>query len=339
VDFAWVVPAIMEAPSLRVGLARAAPGICEAFGVDRVSIFVPQAGETLIALLQHGLPEQQMLRIPAAAGRSIAGYVIAHRRVVNVGDVYDNRELATFDPPITHMHATDERTGFRTRQVLAAPMVHDGKAVGMVQLLNRRGAGRFPALDEKALFGLCDLLAPVVAAGPALARRDPFVEGASEAMRRMLEVPLLKAQADGGLGADAPKAAANAREKLLAVYAEQFRQSKHLDPFLREPSPKEPWTAGDTEALEWVCRLAASGHADADRLLEGVVDMLGLIEGDFGLRMKALAHAYPKVARLLARQEARRGDCDAQALLQWARLGGLAGTSIAEVSEELERRR
>ena len=80
-DFARVVPAIMEAPSLRLGLARAAPGICEAFGVDRVSIFVPQAGETLIALLQHGLPEQQMLRIPAAAGRSIAGYVIAHRRV------------------------------------------------------------------------------------------------------------------------------------------------------------------------------------------------------------------------------------------------------------------
>lgn len=315
-DFSWLVPAIAEAANLRAGLAAAAPRICEQFGIERISVFVPQPGETLLALLQHGLPEQQMLRLPSSPGRSIAGYVIHHRRMVNIADVYDDAELASFRPPIVHMHAADDRTGYRTKQVLAAPLFHAAKVVGMAQLLNRRAPGPFGADDERALARLAAELAAAIAAGPALARRDPFVEGASEAMRELLEVPRLKANGDP--------------ERLLAIHRACFERCRHLDPFLREPPKGAPWTAGDVEALEWLCRLAASGHGEADRLLDRVLDQLLPMEGDLGLRVKALAHCHPRIAQWLARVEGERIDCDLTALLQWARLGGPAWARVVE---------
>ena len=55
----------------------------------------------------------RMIRIPA--DRGIVGEALTQRRTVNVVDAYEH---ARFD------RSVDARTGFRTRSVLAVPMLH-----------------------------------------------------------------------------------------------------------------------------------------------------------------------------------------------------------------------
>src|SRR5206468_1415255 len=42
----------------------------------------------------------------------------------------------------------DKKTGFRTQQILGMPMLHDGKPIGVIQLLNKKRGARFTKEDE-----------------------------------------------------------------------------------------------------------------------------------------------------------------------------------------------
>ncbi len=86
------------------------------------------AADELVSRIAAGLDE---LRVPAGAG--ICGATIASRRTINVPDAYAD---ARFNPDV------DRRTGFRTRNILSAPLfAYDGSLVGVLQVLNkRRGA-------------------------------------------------------------------------------------------------------------------------------------------------------------------------------------------------------
>jgi HD-GYP domain-containing protein (c-di-GMP phosphodiesterase class II) len=66
---------------------------------------------------------------------SIAGAAALMKKTINIGDV---REL-TEESPYRYDSASDERTGYRTRSVLAVPMINlYGEVQGVVQLLNKK---------------------------------------------------------------------------------------------------------------------------------------------------------------------------------------------------------
>ncbi|MHC5006600.1 MAG: GAF domain-containing protein, partial [Planctomycetota bacterium] len=68
------------------------------------------------------------IRMPADAG--LAGQCAKERRVLNIPDAYADHR---FNSDI------DRRTGFRTRSILAAPLLDlDGELIGVAQVLNRR---------------------------------------------------------------------------------------------------------------------------------------------------------------------------------------------------------
>jgi phosphoserine phosphatase len=76
------------------------------------------------------------IRIPAGTG--IVGTCARTREIINVPDCYADPR---FDP------STDRRTGYRTRCLLALPLIdHKGVLVGVMQLLNKRD-GSFDAAD------------------------------------------------------------------------------------------------------------------------------------------------------------------------------------------------
>ena len=87
------------------------------------------------------------IRVPIAE-RSIAGYVAATGKVVNIADAYDRAEIAKISPTLTFDSSWDKKTGFRTQQILAMPILHDGRALGVIQLLNKRKGPRFTRDDE-----------------------------------------------------------------------------------------------------------------------------------------------------------------------------------------------
>ncbi len=91
------------------------------------------------------------IRLPVS-DTSIAGYVALWRQPVNIADVYDARELVRISPTLQFDSSWDRKTGFRTAQVLCAPILHEGRTtVGVMQLLNRKGGGKFTADDEASV--------------------------------------------------------------------------------------------------------------------------------------------------------------------------------------------
>lgn len=85
-----------------------------------------------------GLPEQPpMIRIPSNKG--IAGAAASTRELVSIPDAYA-------DPRFNR--AIDLSTGFRTRNILAIPLIdHERNLVGVAQVLNKID-GSFDATDE-----------------------------------------------------------------------------------------------------------------------------------------------------------------------------------------------
>jgi signal transduction histidine kinase len=79
-------------------------------------------------------------RIPA--GKGIAGWVASTRQPLIVDDVsHDDR----------HYRTMMEGTSFTTHSILCVPMIARGEVIGVLQLLNKRGGGRFSESDQQDL--------------------------------------------------------------------------------------------------------------------------------------------------------------------------------------------
>jgi HD-GYP domain-containing protein (c-di-GMP phosphodiesterase class II) len=130
-------------------LARVVDEAARVAEADRCTLFIAdrERGE-LWSKVAHGAEE---IRIPLGAG--IAGAVAAGGAPVRIADAYADPR---FSP------AVDHDTGYRTRSILAVPMLNTrGEVVGVLQALNRRD-GAFGAEDEELLSALAGPAASAV---------------------------------------------------------------------------------------------------------------------------------------------------------------------------------
>jgi len=90
------------------------------------------------------------IRVPISA-KSVAGFVALTRQTVNIADAYDSSELRRLSPELHFDSSFDKRTGFRTTQILCMPILHEGKVLGVVQILNKKHGPRFTREDEASV--------------------------------------------------------------------------------------------------------------------------------------------------------------------------------------------
>ena len=70
---------------------------------------------------------------------NILGYCALHGKVLNVADAYEATAWATLSPQLHFDPAWDEQSTWRTRQLLAMPMLIERKyLMGVVLLINKR---------------------------------------------------------------------------------------------------------------------------------------------------------------------------------------------------------
>jgi GAF domain-containing protein len=161
-ELGWLEACIGKGPTIQAALHDAASRICSAFNADRITIYrATDGGSTLEAMVQSGLEGFGAVKVRIDSNRSLAGYVGAHREIVNIRNAYDDAELDPLQLKIKMFRAIDERTGYKTTQVLAAPILSaDGtRLLGVVEIFNRLDGRRFPKATEKDLQALCTLLA------------------------------------------------------------------------------------------------------------------------------------------------------------------------------------
>jgi phosphoserine phosphatase RsbU/P len=129
---------VIDLDSLLAVIVDKATEVMEA---ERASIFIHDEDEACLVNRVSGQLEKGAVRVPIGVG--IAGSIAETGATLNIPDAYEDPR---FNP------AFDLKTGFRTRSILGAPLLsHDGRLVGVIQLLNKRTGDGFTERDEALL--------------------------------------------------------------------------------------------------------------------------------------------------------------------------------------------
>jgi type II secretory ATPase GspE/PulE/Tfp pilus assembly ATPase PilB-like protein len=152
-------------------LRETSQDICAIFAADRLTIYLVNEDKTLIvSKVKTGLDSYEDLKLPFSLEYSIAGYVALNKRLVNIKDVYDIEELNTYDPPVYFLKDVDKSTGYKTKQMLAAPIfssVDSDEVTGVVQIINSKSGEPFPPAAEDGIVRLCKALTTAFQQGRA----------------------------------------------------------------------------------------------------------------------------------------------------------------------------
>jgi type II secretory ATPase GspE/PulE/Tfp pilus assembly ATPase PilB-like protein len=141
---------------IMLGLSR---DICELFKCDRMTLYAVSKDKSfIVSKVKTGLNTFSDLELPIST-QSIAGYVAHLKRIVRINDVYDEAELQRFDPPLNFLRAVDQKTGYRTKQMLVAPLLDKtNELMGVIQLINNRDGGNFSPMAEAGMKELGETL-------------------------------------------------------------------------------------------------------------------------------------------------------------------------------------
>jgi type II secretory ATPase GspE/PulE/Tfp pilus assembly ATPase PilB-like protein len=148
--------------------------ICTLFDADRLTLYmVADDRQSIVSKVKTGLNSFKDIRLPISE-QSIAGFVATTRKSINLRDVYDADELRQHSPKIQFLQEVDRRTGYRSKQMLVAPVLDsEGELLGVLQLINQKQDQPFSRLLEDGADELAQTLAVAFAQrrdGPLLSR-------------------------------------------------------------------------------------------------------------------------------------------------------------------------
>jgi len=149
-DLQDVTNRIHAAQNIKQILVDLKDGILNLFNAHSITIYVvDKARHEIYSMFLAGTQIKE-IRLPIS-NKSIAGFVANTGVTVNIADAYDDTELKKIDPELSFDHSWDKKSGYKTRQILAAPVHSNHQLMGVIQVLNRRfGKGKFTE-DEMGL--------------------------------------------------------------------------------------------------------------------------------------------------------------------------------------------
>ena len=127
------------------------------FSAERMTVYMIDGVKRELVSRFKSVHEIGEIRIPVSKA-SLAGYAALTHKMVNIGNVYDDNELTAIDPELRFDKSWDQKSAFRTRQTLVTPIVFQKYLMGVLQLINRDGGGRFQEEDEKAVADLAKII-------------------------------------------------------------------------------------------------------------------------------------------------------------------------------------
>jgi GAF domain-containing protein len=134
---------LLNLPELLQAIMQTASEMMEA---ETSSILVlDEDRQELVFAVATGEAGQNLgeLRVPADQG--IAGWVLKNGRAAIVNDVKKDRRFYA---------QIDRGSGFSTRSILAVPLSNRDRAIGVVEVINKKGGPGFTARDEETATAL-----------------------------------------------------------------------------------------------------------------------------------------------------------------------------------------
>jgi len=157
-----VTARIHETENLEQIMLEASQDICKLFNADRLTLYVVNEDQTsIVSKVKTGLNSSRDLKLPITP-QSIAGYVAFSQQLLNLPDVYDEEALKQIHPALTFLKEVDKRSGYRTRQMLVAPILEGNKLHGVLQVINNKNDQPFDELEVEGVTQLCKTLATAI---------------------------------------------------------------------------------------------------------------------------------------------------------------------------------
>jgi hypothetical protein len=136
--------------------------ICQLFEADRMTVYITSEDlSSIISKVKTGLNSFKDIKLPISES-SLAGFAALNKRHMNIKDVYDDGELKQYSPNLTFLKAVDQRTGYRSKQMLIAPILGGESGtdlMGVIQLINNLAGQPFSALHDEGMVELAKTLA------------------------------------------------------------------------------------------------------------------------------------------------------------------------------------
>ncbi|MER0215329.1 MAG: GspE/PulE family protein [Nitrosomonas sp.] len=135
--------------------------ICALLNADRFTIYsLNEDKSSFVSRVKSGFDSFQDLKLPVTEN-SIIGFAALQKKVVNIADVYDKSELKKFNPLLVFSNEVDKRTGYRTKQMLAVPILNadSRELMGVVQVINNRSNESFTTEIMEGVVEICRVLA------------------------------------------------------------------------------------------------------------------------------------------------------------------------------------
>lgn len=157
-----VILRIHETENVEQIMLEVSPEICKLFNADRLTLYAMTDDDaSIVSKIKTGLNTSKELKLPIGP-QSIAGYVAFSRKLLNLADVYDDDALHQIHPQLTFLKEVDKRSGYRTKQMLVAPIIEGGNLYGVLQVINNLNDHNFTELDVKGVLQLCKTLATAI---------------------------------------------------------------------------------------------------------------------------------------------------------------------------------
>ena len=157
-----VTARIHETDNLEQIMLEASQDICKLFNAERLTLYAVNEDQTaIVSKVKTGLKSSRELKLPITP-QSIAGYVAFSKQLLNLSDVYDDQALKKIHPALTFLKEVDHRSGYRTRQMLVAPILEGGTLHGVLQVINNKNNQPFNELEVEGVSQLCKTLAVAI---------------------------------------------------------------------------------------------------------------------------------------------------------------------------------
>ncbi len=156
-----VAHAIHSAKNIDEILAELKPSIQEIFDAGMLTIYSLDEKKNEIFSKVKSENSIKEIRLPISA-KSIAGCVALEKRPINLADVNNKAELQNYKKELQFDGSWDKKSGLKTKSMLAYPLIHLNKVMGVLQVANKTTTDRFSSFDERNAKIIGDTLALAV---------------------------------------------------------------------------------------------------------------------------------------------------------------------------------
>ncbi len=157
-----VTARIHDTENLEQIMLEASQDICRLLNADRLTLYaVGDDKSSIVSKIKTGLNSSRELKLPISP-QSLAGYAAYSKKALNLPDVYDDEALKQIHPALTFLKEVDRRSGYRTKQMIVAPILDGDTLHGVLQVINSKSDEAFGALEMDGVAELCKTLATAI---------------------------------------------------------------------------------------------------------------------------------------------------------------------------------